>query len=108
MKNSSPKSSFRGIASKIELNTLEDIRQKPNFHSKACKKTMTNQLIAPPARVWEKIEKILDEQDNRVKNANALIASSFDRNKNKLKRAYFYFATVAGVSLVAGLLLIKL
>lgn len=50
------KVSARKVISKIE--TLNP-QQQP----------MTEQLIAPPARVWEKIEQMLDEQDRKKRSA---------------------------------------
>ncbi|MCW3107754.1 MAG: hypothetical protein JWQ09_2260 [Segetibacter sp.] len=108
MKDSSLKSNFQDISSSTERDTLENLQKKTNFSSKAVNNTMPEQLIIPPARVWDKIEKILDEQDNRRKNANHLIATSFGLNSPNFKRKKVYLATVAGLSVVAGLMWIIL
>lgn len=79
-------------------------QQKANFSSKAVKPVMTDQLIIPPAHIWNKIEAILDEQDNRRKNAIRLITSSFEVSRSKSGRLKIYLATVAGVSFFAGLI----
>ena len=63
---------------------------------------MTEQIVVPPARVWNRIEKILDEQDDRRKEASKIIASSFRVNRRKM------YATVAGVSIIAGIIWIIL
>ena len=60
---------------------------------------MTNQLTIPPAHVWDKIERILDEQDNRKKMADTMITSSF-RSKEKQVKGYLF--AFAGFSLMAG------
>ena len=80
------------------------LQGKTNFSSIAVNTTMTEQLITPPARVWDRIEKILDEQDNRRRNANELIASSFTSSSSFLKRRKVYLASVAGLTIVGGLL----
>ncbi|MDQ6814337.1 MAG: hypothetical protein M3040_11410 [Bacteroidota bacterium] len=84
-------------------NCGNELLKKTNFSSKAVKSTMTTeQLITPPARVWDNIEKILDEQDNRRRNANDVIASSFGHS-NFSRRKKVYLATVAGLTIVGGL-----
>lgn len=107
MKDRSLKSNFHDISS-TERDTLENLQEKTNFSSKAVNTTMPEQLIAPPARVWDKIEKILDEQDNRRKNANNLIATSFGLDSPNVKRKNVYLATIAGLSVFAGLMWIIL
>ncbi|HEX8279592.1 MAG TPA: hypothetical protein VF540_12895 [Segetibacter sp.] len=102
MKNSTTNNDFHNISSNSERDTLDDNQKKTNFSSKAVK-TMPEQLITPPARVWDKIQAILDEQDkdNRRKSGENLLNSSLGINEIKRKR--LYLATVAGLSLVAGL-----
>ena len=102
MKNCTPENNFHENSLNVEEH-LENLQNKINFLSKAVKSTMTEQLIVPPARVWDKIEKILDEQDNRRNNANTIIASSFGRI-SLIKRKKVYLATAAGLTVVAGLL----
>jgi hypothetical protein len=103
MKNSTSKSNFQENSLRLEKESFEKLQKKANFFPQAVTSTMTEQLIIPPARVWDKIEKILDEQDNRKSNANKLIASSFGRD-TFFKRKKPYLATVAGLSVVAGLM----
>ncbi len=64
---------------------------------------MTEQLVMPPAHVWNKIEIFLDEQDKRRKFANEIISNSFASVKKAHKRKNLYVAAVAGVSVLAGL-----
>jgi hypothetical protein len=103
MKNSSLESRLYSIPSNLDQKGLENLRKKSESPSKTFNSTMTEQLIEPPARVWDKIEKILDEQDYRRNNANSIIASSFS-NKPNYNRSKFYLASVAGLGLVAGLI----
>ena len=103
MKNISPKSNFHDISSDEEKESFENLQEKTKLSSKAVKSTMTEQLITPPARVWDKIEKILDEQDNRRNNANNIIASSFGRNRS-FPRTRIYLASAAGLSVLVGLI----
>lgn len=67
---------------------------------------MTEQLVMPPARVWNKIEIFLDEQDQRRKLTNEIISNSFAKVKKKQNRNV-YLATAAGVSILAGVLLMS-
>lgn len=62
---------------------------------------MTEQLVMPPARVWDRIEKILDDQDKRRQFADEMIVNSFVEVKKKQNRNV-YLAAAAGVSLLAG------
>ena len=101
MKNSTSKSNFPDSSSSTEEERIQELQKKTNFSSKAVKSTMTEQLIVPPARVWDKIEKILDEQDARRNNANTIIAASFGR-VGFFKRKSFYLATIAGLGIAAG------
>lgn len=69
-------------------------------------KTMSEQFITPHSRVWDRIEETLNEQDRRRENANQIIKSSFGLdapNAPAYNSKKFYFATVAGLSLVAGI-----
>lgn len=101
---------MKNITSKITFpdNTLnseerlEKLPKKTSFSSKAVNSIMTDQLTIPPARVWDKIEKILDEQDNRRNSANNIIASSFKQTSYP-KRRNVYLATVAGLTVIVGL-----
>ncbi len=94
---------FQESITNTERNILNN-QQKANFSLKAVNPAMTDQLIIPPAHIWNKIEEILDEQDKRRKNAINLIASSFGVSRPKSSRIKIYLATVAGVSFFAGLL----
>lgn len=102
MKNSTINNASNDISSTYERDNLENKQEKSNFSSKAVK-TMTEQLIAPPARVWDKIQAILDEQDNRRKSGESLIQTSFGVHLTDAKRKKVYLAAVAGLSVVAGL-----
>jgi hypothetical protein len=74
------------------------------FPFKAYKSTMPEQLVKPPARVWERIEKILDQQDEARKSVNNLISASFKTDRSENRKAFI--ATCAGVSLAVGFFLL--
>ena len=60
---------------------------------------MTEQFVVPPARVWEKIEMILDQQD-REKRPAIIYSLPAER---KIKKSFpIYFAAV-GATILAGL-----
>lgn len=63
--------------------------------------TMTTPLIAPPARIWDKIEKILDEQDRRRKETEKLIDGAF--LQAIIRRNKLYAAAFTCLSLLGGL-----
>ncbi len=64
---------------------------------------MTRQLTVPPAHVWDRIEKILDEQDEARKETEKLISDTF-RLRN-IQRQKFFIALITGVSLLALVIL---
>lgn len=105
MENGSFKDNSRNIPSEGRKNELESGSEK-KFSRKAVKKSMTEQLIAPPVRVWEKIERILDQQDERRNQANEILSATLGF-KEKAKRKSIYWAA-AGVTVVAGVLIIIL
>jgi len=106
MKNSSSKSEFQVNSSSSKRVRTENVEKKNRSSSKAVK-TMPEQLVIPPARVWNKIEAILDEQDSVRKKTNDMIAASFGIGSGANRRK-IYLAAVAGVSLVAGLVYVIL
>lgn len=65
---------------------------------------MTRQLTIPSAHVWDRIEKILDEQDIARERTNKLISDSFDRSRN-ISSFKFLLAAVLGAGLVALVIL---
>ncbi len=65
---------------------------------------MTGQLTIPPAHVWDRIEKILDEQDLARKHTNELISGSFSRSRN-IRRLNFFVAAVVGAGLLTYFIL---
>jgi hypothetical protein len=89
MKNRPPMTHFQGICSEFEKVALKNQQKKSKQGTKAVK-NMPQQLVKPPTRVWDKIQAILDEQDNRRNNTDKLIASSFDCNSAELKRKKVY------------------
>lgn len=91
------------ISNNSEKESLQKKQKRANTSSEAANSTMTEQLVIPPARVWDKIERILDEQDNRMKNANNLIASSFSSNQ-KFYNKHSYQAAVISVGVIVVLL----
>lgn len=60
---------------------------------------MTRQLTIPPPHVWDRIEKILDEQDQARKDTDKLITDTFHRARNA-RRLNLLFAFVTGISLM--------
>jgi hypothetical protein len=66
--------------------------------------TMTRQQVKPPPHVWERIEKVLDEQDLARKHTDKLISDSLAKTRNN-KRLNFLILTMVGVSLIALILL---
>lgn len=90
-----------------EEKMVESIQRKVNFSPKTVASTIPDQLIVPPASVWDKIEKILDEQDNRRDEANEIISNSLGQKK-LLKEKKFYLATLAGLTVAAGIIWISI
>jgi|GEM_PF-6215327 len=86
-----------------ERNTLIEANENLNTSSKAVENIMTEQLVIPPSRVWDKIEQILDQQDNRRNSADKIIADSF-RSTNSVSTHKSYILMAAGMSVVAGIL----
>jgi hypothetical protein len=80
---------------------VKGFKIKDGFFKNEFNTRMTHQLTIPPAHVWDKIERILDEQDNRKKIADTIITTSF---RNKEKQVKGYLIAVAGFSLMAGFL----
>ncbi len=101
MKNSSIKKNYQNFHSAAEKKILDNVHGNINISPKAVKPIMTEELVVPPARVWNKIEKILDQQEERRNYANHLIAASFNRVASNARRKKIYLA--AGVSLLAGI-----
>lgn len=84
MKNNPSKPNFRDISCDSR-DTVKTTQKKTYFSTKAVK-TMAQQPIKPPARVWDKIQAILDEQDNRRNDGENIIASSFGITKSDFGR----------------------
>lgn len=60
---------------------------------------MTGQSAVPPPYVWDRIEKILDEQDKAKKQTEQLISDTFRERKNRQQN--FFLLLIATVSLIA-------
>lgn len=60
---------------------------------------MTAQLAIPPSYVWDRIEKILDEQDSAKRHTERLIYDTFSRDENR-KRNKIFFAALTSISLL--------
>ena len=65
---------------------------------------MTRHLIIPPAQVWDRIEKILDEQDIARERTNKLISDSLKKS-GSTSNFSFFLAAIFGVGLVALIIL---
>lgn len=75
--------------------------ENPYMHSKNATLPMREQAIAPPAHVWDKIERILDEQDKQVQHfKDVLNEQKTSIAKNAKKPVYL----AIGVTLLGGLL----
>ncbi len=61
---------------------------------------MDKELVIPPPYVWDRIEKILDEQDNARKHAEKLISDTFRKSLSS-RRNNLFFAALAGISLLS-------
>lgn len=85
-------------------NTKDNSNESLNFSPKAYNTMITDQIAMPPARVWDRIEKILDEQETRRKIANDIITTSISPFKVGNKRKNLYFVAAATGSLLAGLI----
>lgn len=58
---------------------------------------MTKQLTIPPAYVWDRIEKILDEQESEKKYAQKLVSHTLRHSVNNQPVNYFLAVTGAGI-----------
>lgn len=65
---------------------------------------ITEQFVVPPPRVWEKIKRTLDEQDESKSSNNAFFSRSSHHLHQTKNRLGFYFAAVS-VTALAGLVL---
>ena len=101
MKNSSQKGNSQQTPPNVKSTDEGDAKNKDFNSPEAMNVNMTEQYVIPPSRVWEKIEKILDEQDDRRKDGSIIITNSF---KSKEKKVQTYLAAFAGVTLLAGLI----
>ena len=64
---------------------------------------MTRQLTVPPAHIWDRIEKILDEQDEAKKQTDKLLADTF--TARKLRRKNLFLGLITSFGLVALIML---
>ena len=104
MKNSSLKKSILDANLSLEKAAIDPLQCNSNSSLKAVKTNMNQHTVAPPSHVWDKIEKILDEQEDRRKQANEIIAASFNNTKSYYGRKSICVAAFAGVSVVAGIM----
>lgn len=61
---------------------------------------MTEQLVIPPPYMWDRIEKILDEQDLAKKHTERLISDTFHQFEKK-RRNRFLFAALTSISMLS-------
>jgi hypothetical protein len=66
---------------------------------------MTEQLVAPPPRVWEKIEKVLDEQD-RKKRSQEVVYCQSAKDFSKTKKSFPIYFAAAGATIIGSLVLL--
>lgn len=58
---------------------------------------MTQQLTTPPPYIWDRIEKILDEQESKNKCPQKVVSNSFRCSVNSQPVNYFLAVTGAGL-----------
>lgn len=58
---------------------------------------MTQQLTIPPAYMWNRIKKILDEQEPGKKHSEKLISNTFRQPVNTQPVNYYLAVTGAGI-----------
>ena len=64
---------------------------------------MTRQLTKPPDHVWDRIEKILDEQDEAKKQTEKLISDTF--YERKMRRKNLFVGLITSFGLIALIIL---
>lgn len=77
---------------------LKDHGISKNYPSNIADLPLTKQFVVPPARVWEKIESILNQQE-KDKYTNILFSTPSHQTKSRFS---FYVAAVS-VTALAGL-----
>jgi len=81
----------------------EGVIPEPDFsHPYIVNPPMTEQFVVPPSRVWEKIEKILDEQDKR-RFDNDLCINNSSKNFSKTKKSLNIYFAALGATVVGSL-----
>jgi hypothetical protein len=65
---------------------------------------MARQLPTPPPYMWERIEKILDDQDQARHETNKLITDTFKRARTA-RNFNFLVSAIAGISLLTFVIL---
>ncbi len=65
---------------------------------------MTKQLTIPPPYVWDRIEKILDEQEYERKHTAKLISNTLYKS-GKARYTNYFFAIVTGAGVLAFIML---
>ena len=89
MKNRPPKTGSQSISSAFGTVNVKTTPNKTKICTKVVK-TMPHHPIKPPSRVWEKIQEILDEQENRRNDSNQLIVGSFGLGNFDVRRKKVY------------------
>ena len=102
MKNNSKNDDFNN-SPENRRSTMKKVDATTNLNSKAITKVMTEQLIAPPSHIWDRIESVLDEQDSRRETGSNIIASTFRSRQGRKQKI---FMAVAGITVIAGFFLI--
>jgi hypothetical protein len=103
MKNNSPRKDSQKI-SLMKDQKITRSAQNLAFSTKVSNPTMTPQIALPSARVWENIERILDQQDNERNSVNTLISRSFETRESTLTRRGLYLALVAAISIIGSIM----
>jgi hypothetical protein len=62
---------------------------------------MSEQIVIPPAHVWEKIERVLNEQDRTESSLNGFFSLTSKQVATSKRRFPIYFATVGALAMAS-------
>jgi hypothetical protein len=100
------KSNFQNFPISNRKNEKTPASESDFLHPITVNPPMTEQLVVPPSRVWEKIEKVLDEQDKK-KRLQKIAYSEVPKDFLKAKRRFPIYFAAAGATIVGSLLLLR-
>jgi hypothetical protein len=100
------KSNFQNFPVSNRKNEKTPASESEFLHPITINPPMTEQLVAPPSRVWDRIEKILDEQDKK-KRSQEIAYYQKPKDPSKAKRRFPIYFAAAGATIIGSLLLLK-